>query len=175
MSSWCCPNINIYWMLKQNDFTCFCLLWIYKVVCLCYKQIIYPESILRYLFVIDFILNTLRLDNILEGGFLISNNSNSFLSLFLFCFCYSAVARQLILVHPDQSIPKGVETDQKVDNPKEPLRHRTTDGNNICVLMFEPLIGSNNAVSSSLSCHLNYRMFIWKCSDSISITISYGI
>lgn len=57
----------------------------------------------------------------------------------------SAVARQLILMHPDQSIPKGVETDPKVDNPQEPLRHRATNGNNICVLVFEPLIGSNNA------------------------------
>lgn len=57
----------------------------------------------------------------------------------------SAVARQLILIHPEHSIPRGVETDLKVDNPQEPLRHRATNGNNICVLVFEPLIGSNNA------------------------------
>lgn len=57
----------------------------------------------------------------------------------------SAVARQLILVHPDQFIPKDVESDQGVENPKGPLRHRTANGNNICVLVFEPLIGSSNA------------------------------
>eukprot|EP01018_Ginkgo_biloba_P002670 Gb_29440 [translate_table: standard] len=58
----------------------------------------------------------------------------------------SAVARQLILVHPDQYAAKGSGTDQRLERLKEePLKHRTNDGNNICVLVFEPLIGSNNA------------------------------
>ncbi|KAH9301473.1 hypothetical protein KI387_013056, partial [Taxus chinensis] len=57
----------------------------------------------------------------------------------------SAVARQLILIRPDQHVTHGGGTEKGVGKTQEGPLHEITEGNDICVLVFEPLIGSHNA------------------------------
>ncbi|XP_057863249.2 uncharacterized protein LOC131071435 isoform X3 [Cryptomeria japonica] len=57
----------------------------------------------------------------------------------------SAVARQFVLLHPDQYVTQGGETEQRVGMTEGGHMRKTTLGDSICVLVFEPLIGSSNA------------------------------